>query len=258
MSIARLSFCLVLATLLATACEEVQGPPGGIATGSAAGFVKLYDEYGFLLQEKQGVTVTVSDTDPVVSATTNASGRYQLDDLETGTYEIEFSKDGFATYTYFFKFIAGPVTNYLGFVDMVERSSTVVSGLEIGYDQESWMYLVRCTLQPEPLPDNPINIRYFIGDSQNVSSSNYNSTVLDHFDRLYNDMIGSSPGQIEYLSDELTDALSEYATGTTVYIIAHGCPENADPYEDYNGNTVFPGINTTGSNIVTCTIPGFE
>ena len=258
MRITRLSFCLVLAILLATACEEVQGPPGGITTGSAAGFVKLYDEFGFLLQEKQGVTVTVSDTEPVVSATTNASGRYQLDDLETGTYEIEFSKEGFVTYTYMFRFVAGPVTEYLGFIDMVELSSTVVSGLEIEFDQEMGMYRVRCTLQPEPLPDNPINIRYFIGDSEQVSSSNYSSTVLEHFDYLYNDMIGSSPGQIEYFSWDLTDLLWEYPTGTTVYVVAHGCPENAGSYEDLNGNMVFPGINPTGSNIVSCTIPGFE
>ena len=58
-----------------------------------------------------GVTITVTNVDTGVhkDLVTNDSGIYDTDSIETGTYRLEFRKEGFQ------KLLRGPVTVQVGF-----------------------------------------------------------------------------------------------------------------------------------------------
>src|SRR5579871_1994205 len=69
------------------------GPAGPSLTGAISGFVTLYDQYGEVMSNDSGVIVTVVGKN--ISAATNASGRYILTGLSTGSYDITYTKAGY-------------------------------------------------------------------------------------------------------------------------------------------------------------------
>lgn len=72
------------------------GPPGPKLTGRLIGFISLVDVDGVTQADLSGVTVSITGTS--ISATSDASGKFILDGVETGTYEIVYSKTGYGTY----------------------------------------------------------------------------------------------------------------------------------------------------------------
>ena len=86
------AFALLLSILL-NGCSKEDYLPG--LTGHMVGFVYTADEFGYVLEDRSNVKVTAIGLDQSYSAHSNSAGRFILEDIPTGTYELHFKKEGF-------------------------------------------------------------------------------------------------------------------------------------------------------------------
>ena len=63
--------------------------------GNIAGQILLYDEDGKAISDKSGISVSIDHT--TISSQTSIDGKFQLDSIPSGTYDISYSKTGFGT-----------------------------------------------------------------------------------------------------------------------------------------------------------------
>jgi len=85
----------LLLPLLYHGCSKEEYLPG--LAGNMVGFVYTFDEFGTLLDDRSQVKVTAIGLDQNYSASSNSSGRFVLEDVPTGTYELHLKKEGFGT-----------------------------------------------------------------------------------------------------------------------------------------------------------------
>ena len=76
--------------ILVAGCEGDQGPAGPLLSGSLQGFVSLYDDEGDRIPDNTGVMVTLEGSSH--STMTDSAGRWQLNNVLTGTYTITYQK----------------------------------------------------------------------------------------------------------------------------------------------------------------------
>lgn len=67
--------------------------------GSIIGYAMLTDQYGSLLDDHSGITV-YTEPGRKYAGKTDITGRYEIKDVPTGTYNLSFEKEGFGTMMY--------------------------------------------------------------------------------------------------------------------------------------------------------------
>ncbi len=89
-----MSVCVVtfLFTFI-TSCDSSTSTDG--STGSIVGFVKTFDQWVRSIDEQADVTVSLEGTS--ISDLTNVDGRFLLEEVQAGIYDISFEKSGFGT-----------------------------------------------------------------------------------------------------------------------------------------------------------------
>src|SRR5437764_14365972 len=94
MKYTRLFFAAAMAGILFSGCKEttVVSPA---APGNITGYVQLYDTLSQPLADQSGVTVSLPGTS--ISAQSDRSGKWTLQNVPPGTYTIFFSKDGYSS-----------------------------------------------------------------------------------------------------------------------------------------------------------------
>jgi hypothetical protein len=113
-------------------------------TGSLVGYVFTFDEYGRLLNDHANVIVTTKGTNVIYSVATDEYGRFEFSALPTGTYDLEFKKDGFGTVKQFsIKHLGGTPTtlgySYSGSINsmaffLYQKSTLVITNLSVEKD----------------------------------------------------------------------------------------------------------------------------
>lgn len=94
------------------------------------GFVTLFDEFGTRLTNSASMTVTVEGSSPAISAVTSADGKYTLPSVESGTYNLIFTRAGFGTFRRpSIQHLGGSAPTSLGNNNLWETAKTVVSSL---------------------------------------------------------------------------------------------------------------------------------
>jgi hypothetical protein len=242
-------YCLFIMILTGVSCskegpmgpEGPAGPSGTGLTGSLVGWVALYTEYGVLVTDKSDVTVTVDGAAVPTTAKTNSAGKFQFDNLSSGTYEIVFTKTGYATRRLSITFIGGSKPFYYTSVALSQQTTTVTSGLILSVSGTSINY--QMTVSPA-IPSGSLRyVRIFVGNSNAVSSSNYLTTLS----------FGSSSTTPSITS---TPNKGLFPSGTTLYAVAYGEAYSSYSFPDaITGNGVFSTIGSTGSNIASIIVP---
>jgi len=87
--------CLLVGIFLGS-CKGTTGPAGPLLTGTLTGFVKLINVDGTPQTDQSGVTISVTGTKD--TATSDVNGKFELKNVETGTYEIDYSKSTYGSY----------------------------------------------------------------------------------------------------------------------------------------------------------------
>lgn len=238
---------LAIVAIAFTSCtkEGPEGPAGKDATlkGSIIGKVTLYDEFGTEITDKSGVTVTIDGASPAVTATTDATGKWTVNNISTGTYDLIFSKTGYGMEKYSsFSFVGGVKPTYED-ASLSQISNTVVTEFDTLLKNGN-LYLTYKLANPNA-GNKYMYIAVFYSTSPDVSLTNYMESEINYYS-----------GEVGYNEKYHYDFSDKFPAGTKVYMVAYGSPKRNSQYHDYStGKDVFPCLNATKSNVISYTIP---
>ena len=145
---------IFLAPCIFQSCSKNDFLPG--LTGNMVDFVYTFDEFGSLLEDRSQVKVTAIGLDQSYSASSNSGGRFVLEDVPTGTYELHLKKEGFGTLKQFgVQHLGGKPTILLNNRDeeeayfLYEMPASVIKHLHIVNDS------ITCEFTFDIIPDPP-------------------------------------------------------------------------------------------------------
>ncbi len=139
--------------LFAVGCTDKTLP---LLEGDMIGYVFTFDEFSNLLENHKNVTVTAVGDGTDFSANTDENGRFYLNNLPIGTYELWFEKEGYGTLKQFgVKHLGGQPT-ILGLNDdhvyfIYEMPTTVITNLVLNKDTAFAEFTFNKSPQPEYL-----------------------------------------------------------------------------------------------------------
>ncbi len=207
----------------------------------------LHDERGGGILDT-GVTVTLSNATPAKTVTTDFHGRFEIDSIAPGTYDLTYEKPGYGTYkTFGFVLPGGNTAVSAGKINLVKLATAVVDSLAVDTSSADHI-LFSAFLHPSSGDSSGRSVRFFIGmDDPNVSMSGYSFTDIDYGSITYN----SSSNTVQYCLP--VKQVSGYVVkNLPLYAVAYGAPDDNPGYFDISsGNTVWPALNSVKSNVVT-------
>jgi len=237
---------IFLIGIMITACKKEET----IQTGKLIGFITLYDENGNLLQDKSGVNINAIGSSSF-NTTSTSDGRFEIDNLPMGTYNINFTKQGFAeTKRIGLNFIGGTNPTIIA-QSMCKPTTTSVNLLSLTFDTVNYEVKANCKINSNVPIGSEEFVRFYYGTSDTVSYTNYDYSSGIGVDKLANDTMTHS-----IWIDGIT-LNNYYASGTKIYIVAYGEPSNlSTTYTNINtGKTIYPGLNLKASQIKSIIIP---
>lgn len=118
---------LIALVILTNACTGEQGEsdsPAPVQNGSMLGYITTYNEV-FQFTPKAGVEVSVEGSNPLISAVTDTSGRYEVKNVKAGTYNLIFKRIGYGEMRQFgLAHVGGDLPTYMGRSTMIETVKT--------------------------------------------------------------------------------------------------------------------------------------
>lgn len=271
MKFSQLVFATLCAGTLLGGCKGKDGEPGPAGpagaglSGNVVGFVYPFDEFG-RPQAKSGVTVTAENTNPLVTATTDANGRYELVNLKSGTYNFAYSKAGYGTYkVQGYPHAGGDQPAFLYDRQIIGISTTTVTGFSISSPQppssggsgpsEEYVELSATLTNPNQ-PSNGGQFYYsprvavYVGATPNVTAATGQEVT----------MYSSSSQGNQLLSSLTRSSLNRegFATGTNAYAIMYGTPAFYDYsyyYDTLTGKRINTSLSANPSQVVPFIVP---
>lgn len=248
-----LSALLLIATF--SGCGKHEDRPASTSTstpaitGSLVGYVDLYDQYGNILNNAGGVTVTLSNS--TVTATTDANGRYVLPSLPIGYYNIYFSKSGFGNAESTSQQVIASDTLYLTGRKMLSQMPTFsISTMTLGFNKAMTNLDVNGLMNA--LDPKTRRIIFFVNDSSVVSSSPANYK--------YSFTTSVLPDSVKYGAGIAISTLygAGFASGSTIYIAAYSSAYQNGSSTTFNANfgrNQYNAISTGNPLIGSITLP---
>jgi hypothetical protein len=236
---------LILAALMFTGCEKSETGPG--LKGTIKGRVSTFNEFGNQTFDNNNISIQLEGSDPLISAASDDSGKFEINEIPTGTYDLVLSKEGYGNYIMQgFQVVGGNEPFYLFHLYLVEKSSTVIEDLsmEVVNDSEIYVKGIVTYRQNELLSSSPAII-FFIHNANNPSEINYSQVQQLTFS-------GESGTQL-FWGLYLDRAL--FPSGSKIFVIAYGRAMFDTMYYDILSNKYYYTNLGTGSNIATITIP---
>jgi hypothetical protein len=218
-----------------------------VLEGDLIGSVKLYNSWRAVLDDHNGVTVTLEGSDPRVAVNTNAEGDFRFEGIRSGTYNLVFSKSGYTTHKEFgFQFVGGNVPTYAGRTSLYQLTSVRAEELTLSATANYFYVSMSGSCQASNLPaGNYSYFRYYLSDSPDVSWKNYRHTGVVF-----------SGGTNIFLYN-INDFIKYYPSGTDLYAIVYPCVMDSQYYVDMDtGNLIYTTVNSdNGSNVAHIVIP---
>jgi len=233
--------------LVSTSCKKDDNDKDETVTkANIIGSVNLYDE-GTLAVAKDGMVVMVEGSSPIISATTDADGKFTLTDVPFGTYTIVYEKTGYGIYkkSGVSHTNTGSSTYISATPSLGQKSTTTVTMLSANSSGSN--IIISTTTAPASSNNNPKYIRYFYSTESSVSSENYTYASVGL-------VIKINPYDKTLSTSNLSDM--GFSTGSTIYVKVYGDSFWSNEYEDNNlGRKVFPNLNSTSAAAVSFVMP---
>jgi hypothetical protein len=212
---------LLVALLPGFSCEE--GSPEPSLRGDFIGVISVVlDEFGRSMADRGGYEVTFEGSDPEQKAVSDADGKFVVEDLQAGTYNLIFARPGFETRKVFsVQFTGGNVPTYYYAPLLSQLPSTSITGFTISVTDHSnpdpnlyTMLKIEATTLPEPTLENPRTLVVYVHTDHSVSESNY------------------SFSQLNVTNNNALIRLDKISSGTTLYAIAYPTSVSCNSYYD--------------------------
>ena len=233
----RLALSLLVLGAIGTSLINCKSDDPEPSVANVIGSVTLYDD-GVNLLSPEGMTVTVENTDPKLTAVTGTNGSFTIENVPLGSVNLSYQKQDYGTFKVFNIPHETSGTGTILTIDptLGKQSTTAINVVTSELDGSN----VRLTVQTDP-PANSSSFRFiriFLSNASNVSSENY-SAVLE------TRQIGST--QVTLTSSELSDL--GFISGQTVFIAIYGESFYSNDYEDPSvGRRIFPNLNVTSTS----------
>jgi hypothetical protein len=259
-----LTFTALAVVMFLAACKKT-GPMGdagatganGVAgpklKGNVVGFVTLFDEFGTRLADNAGFKITVASSNPEKSATTDADGKYLLTDVETGTYNLDFTKVGFGLFKRMsVVHIGGTAPTSLGNNNLWQTAQTIVTNLTAVAGVGDTVIISAKATPVQPTGSSTSlqrRVRFFFGRTNTVTYLTYAAT--------FNQILIPSGGDGSFTLKLRRSNFQVFNAGETCHIIGYGLSPLENFYTDVNTNVgIYSGVNVAGvSNVANFVMP---
>lgn len=237
--------CILCFGLLATGCSEETiykvGEKGALK-GSIVGYVP-----GFGSSPLADAEVVLEGTEPLLTLRTDSNGRFETQDLPTGTYNLVIKKQGYGTYKILgFSFVGGAVATIVPPATVYKLPTLEIT--EAAVTVSPFYNGVHAAITMTSTSDEISTFgffRYYLSSDDNVSSSLYQETgILGSFSQSGSHMFGR------------TFPSEKYPAGTNLYMIIYPCSDQYSTYIDLEtGRDVFSSLGESKSSVLKITIP---
>ena len=227
-------------------------PPTGLT-----GTVSVTSQQG-VAQPKGGVTVTVLDVTPALTATTTEAGTFALGAVPAGTHALAFSRPGLSTFV--LRGVAHPTATALTRLPdtyrlLQEPTLRVTSLVATAYTSSGGAPGINFrTVRTSPQPSGNSSYVLFFGTTPDVSLLTATSFLT-----LFGSATPAATTSSSSWSMERRD-FERYGfrapSGTTAYAVAYGFAQFTDHTDLLTGQSVsWPHPNLTPSPVVSFTMP---
>jgi hypothetical protein len=245
MKLLPLSWSFIL-ILFITSCSSNDDSPAAATRANISGSVNLYNESTNQV-DNSNMTVSVLGTMPLISAVTDAEGKFVLSNVPFGTYTFEYTKNGYGTYKKFgvVHGTNGQATALTATPSLGQVSTTSITGITASASANQ--VVLSISTNPGGSAANRRYIRYFLSTSQSVSATNYS-----YYSPVFTSQI--NPFEKTILATELISA--GFTSGQQVYVRAYGDSfwDNAYDSSEFN-RRIFPNLNANTVPAATFIVP---
>jgi len=224
---------ILISSFIFQGCSKDEYLPG--LTGNMVGFVYTFNEFGYFLEDRSHVKVTALGLDQNYSAYSNSKGRFVLEDIPTGTYELHFEKEGFGVLKQFgIQHLGGKPTILLNSQNveqayfLFEMPASIINHLDIVNDSITCNF----TFGSIPKPSYSILLKVYFSGSDNFSR--HEAAYVEDVRIWYTD--GIFWGRFHF-------EVTPFSPGETVYYKACRYTVAAETRPAYQNWTVY-GVST--------------
>ena len=230
--------------------------------GNITGTIQLVDLDGKLLQDASGVTVSIEQS--TVSTKTQANGRWTLDSIPFGTYDISISKTGYgiAKIMGIYHAATNNGTTQIGKSRTINQISTIeitaITTKKVTDVNPTLAALIASGLAEDGIIFDPVfssstpgdkKIRLFFSNTADVSTTNYVVTEKQNYS-------GGSKESENYNFGLSWFVSNGFQPGQTIYVKAYGDGYGDDDYDDpISGLSIFPSLAAKGSPVTSFVLP---
>jgi hypothetical protein len=238
-------YTFVFSLFLFTACGGDYDNPDPDTVANINGSVLLFTEGNALASTNSGMKVSVEGLGSQFSVLTDAAGKFVLENVPFGTYNLVYEKEGYGTFKRPGVEHKAGGTVLTDIPSLGQLSTTKVTDFKA--NPSGLSVQVIATTDPGGNSGNRRYVRFFFSTQSSVSSTNYqvfSSTFISQ----------ENPFGRVFTGNEL--AALGLTPGTVVFIRAYGDSVFSNSYVDpVTNKTVFPNLNPTSAPAVSVTIP---